>query len=926
MLSLVSATINVDLNSPADDSTSLTPKITFNASANVTGGTSLINMSLWTNETGSWSLRNSTTLKGDSFGFDGSNDYLKMDRLGIDQNLSISFWVYFDSIEAGDSLIKQRGPSAGGSCGINCDNIFDLMTNSDGTFDGYINDGDEDGNDRLEFNSGADIYNSDVNVSTGWNHISLTYNNDLKRVRVYVNASLSIEDTNPSFTPIDSSEFYNHLFIMGHNVAWQGDDPTYIDGRMDEYRLYVGKTLSASEVTTLYNLQAPPSGITTYLDFEQSSGNALDQIGSNDGEYNGNDRNLEGISSGYNSTQIFTNTYSSGDEIEWNIQACDSNGDCNFSISNHTFTIDSSAPSITINSPSPLEDYGANGINETLNITASDDNLDSCWYNYNGTNITFSCSTGTPATTNITLSNSDTDLIVYSNDTVGNLNSEVVEWDYKLFENSRTFNSTAYETSYETYSVNLTANSSLTGVKLNYNGTDYTMSNSGNIWSYSRDLPSSVIGSQDFYFKFTYAGDTINSDNDTQTVSSIFFGLCNATYSNDFLNISFKDEADLSTINATITTSTFEYYLGTGTETKTYNFINNTANYDYTFCASPTGETFNVDPYIQYTNSGYPQRIWNPDVQQYNSTVTDKTLYLLGTADGIYVTFQTINSADQTLSGVTITVEREISGSDVNISTGTTGDSGTSTFWLNPDFVHTFTFEKSGFETYTTTFAPTQDSYTVTLSGGTDSSTNLYDKGIKLYYYPTDQELFNDTAYDFAFNLTSSYWDVDSFGFSLRLANGTIVSSDSSTSTGTAALVNYDVNNQSIIYMDYYWIIEGNTTSGTTYWIVTNTNYTGWSIKTFFTDFKAYLDTEMFGIDNFGRLAIVFLILFISVGVMSFKYGLTSPLTITSMIFAIVFFFDVVVGLIPSIRGINYILTYLSGLILALVIVREARQ
>jgi len=47
---------------------------------------------------------------------------------------------------------------------------------------------------------------------------------------------------------------------------------------------------------------------------------------------------------------------------------------------------------------------------------------------------------------------------------------------------------------------------------------------------------------------------------------------------------------------------------------------------------------------------------------------------------------------------------------------------------------------------------------------------------------------------------------------------------------------------------------------------------------------------------------------------------------VTSMIFAIIFFFDVVVGLIPEIRGINYILTYLAGLTLMLAIFNEVSR
>ena len=497
---------------------------------------------------------------------------------------------------------------------------------------------------------------------------------------------------------------------------------------------------------------------------------------------------------------------------------------------------------------------------------------------------------------------------------------------YKVLENNRTHNSSTYETARESYSINLSSNASLTAVDLFYNGSYYSTTKSGDIWTYTRDVPSSAVGVQNFSYRFTYAGEYINSTNSNQTVSAIIFGLCNATITDDFLNISFKDESNASAISAAISTSSFVYYLGSGTVNKTYTLINNTENANYTFCATPTDKTFHIDPYIQYVSTSYPQRIWNPDVTNYNSTATNQVLYLLESTDGLYVTFQVVNSADQILTGALIIATREIAGVETEVGRGTTGGDGTVTLWLNPDFNHKFTFSKDGFETYETSFAPTQSSYTITMSGGGTAVTDDYTRGILIYTYPIQNELFNDTSYDFEFNVTSSFWDLDSFGFSLRLANGTIVGSDSSTVSGTAASVTYDVNNQTIIYMDYYWIIDGNTTSSSKYWVITNTEYEGWSIKTFFTDLNTYLDSGLFGIDNFGRILIIFLILFTSVGIMSYKFGLVSPMSVTSMIFAIVFFMDVVVGLIPQIRGINYIVTYIAGLILILAAFNEVSR
>jgi hypothetical protein len=57
----------------------------------------------------------------------------------------------------------------------------------------------------------------------------------------------------------------------------------------------------------------------------------------------------------------------------------------------------------------------------------------------------------------------------------------------------------------------------------------------------------------------------------------------------------------------------------------------------------------------------------------------------------------------------------------------------------------------------------------------------------------------------------------------------------------------------------------------------------------------------------------------------SYKFGLTSPLSVSTIIFAVIFFFDVTIGLIPTIRGIEHLPTYLAGLILALIVIREVQ-
>ena len=124
--------------------------------------------------------------------------------------------------------------------------------------------------------------------------------------------------------------------------------------------------------------------------------------------------------------------------------------------------------------------------------------------------------------------------------------------------------------------------------------------------------------------------------------------------------------------------------------------------------------------------------------------------------------------------------------------------------------------------------------------------------------------------------------------------------------------------------MDYFWNIDGNFTNRTTYWNVMNSANTQWSVSRFFTDFTLYLNSDMFGLDDFGRYLIIFLIIFLSIGIMSFKFGLVSPISIASIVFGVIFFFDVAVSLLPNpVGAIPNFPTFIAGLILIALIFRE---
>ena len=454
--------VSTTLNSPADNSTSLTTSIIFNATSETIEGRFLTNMSLYTNETGSWAIRNTTEIE-------------RLDNSST--QISSGTWSDIENAYDRDNDTLTSNFDENGWLGLNfTEEIVDF-------------------NLTLKFNTNTD----DVGRLDGWN-------GSWNQIQIWA----ANEDFDGNITIEDS---YSALRIFHH---------------------------------------AGPQNLQVSLFY-------VDEII---------------IKS---STQTFNRTIT--EDIIWNVETCNNESECNFATSNFTLLVDKTKPIIDIESPTGTFDVLQQDQNITLNFTATDDNLDTCWLSYNGTNTTISCTSATKVNTGFLYEIGVNNLTIYANDSLGNVNSSSTSWNTKITENSRTHNLTSYETQLESFVINLTANSSLTAVVLEYNGTDYATTQSGNTYSTSFDIPSANLGNNSVRWKLTYSGDTIFTDYSYQNISETIWTLCNATYTDNFLNISFKDEGDLTSINASIPISRFIYYLGSGTETKLFTYVNNTNNY-----------------------------------------------------------------------------------------------------------------------------------------------------------------------------------------------------------------------------------------------------------------------------------------------------------------------------------------------------------
>lgn len=347
--------------------------------------------------------------------------------------------------------------------------------------------------------------------------------------------------------------------------------------------------------------------------------------------------NQTNILTGTANTSTFTNSYPNAQSILWGIQACDSDGACGFS-ENRTVLIDTTAPSISITYPTGVLNGLVNGQSLQLNYSVSDTNLQTCWREYNGVNTTIvSC-----ANTTFTYVNGVNSIRVYANDSVGNLNYDDQTWIQGLTINSLEYNVNTYETSDETFRLNITSEISSLSISgtLWYNGTAYTStvipSGTNNYTLFnSLAMPLSTSATnRSFFFQITqYNGtgqSTINTSVYWQNAGLINLQRCNTTFSNTFINFTAYDEETLVRVRDFSFKGTINYWLGNGNSYKNLSINENYIN-ETSLCASPADKTFIINANIEYGDNNDTYLTKNYLLNNYNITnqTTNISLYML---------------------------------------------------------------------------------------------------------------------------------------------------------------------------------------------------------------------------------------------------------------------------------------------------------
>ncbi len=394
----------------------------------------------------------------------------------------------------------------------------------------------------------------------------------------------------------------------------------------------------------------------------------------------------------------------------------------------------------------------------------------------------------------------------------------------------------------------------------------------------------------------------------SENQSVLPWGLDNCTlYSTHAINFSFKDETNSSTVTSDIT-GTFIY----STDQITYKTFNLDLDQveNFSICIKPPGTTIFSSYELKYSATGYPSRRYNEN----NGVLTNATvllpLYLLQLSDGIYGRFKVVDQYQVPLDDVTISMKRTISGTERVIEQETTDSSGLATFWVDPDENHDFTFTKTGYESGEFTLRlTTSEIYTITLTSQVTDENESISIGLWYRFSPINTILNNNTNYNFSFTLNSSYNDITNC--TLRLKNGSEILSQSSSSFTTSSCgitIEYSTGNFTSILSEAIFEINHTSITVSQQYSVIYTYQGEFSLMSFFDDLS---DFAMAGFNDFTRMIIALIVIFIITVLAAQNLGFTDTEKLIPLVVMLVWFFSYVnwfylnFAPIPTIAGFD---------------------
>lgn len=322
------------------------------------------------------------------------------------------------------------------------------------------------------------------------------------------------------------------------------------------------------------------------------------------------------------------------------------------------------------------------------------------------------------------------------------------------------------------------------------------------------------------------------------------------------INFSFKDETNNTAIPADVDAS-FTYDLSDG-NSDTYD-VDLTDVYNFSLCIYPNWTQLNLDYQVFYSNEpDYLERRYYEDTV-FDDVLTQKTLYLLNSNDGIYARFRTVDNYDNILTSVTV-IMKDAETENI-IEQESTDSSGIATFWVDPNNDYIFEFTKTGYQTNSVTLRPTTtEIYTITLNQEQTTQNVTKEAGTSYRFYPVDTQLQNKTSYTFTFNLSSYQNFISGCTLSLIDNNSNTISSSSTSFNDTNCNIAITINTGSnlTILSQAEYILNGTTFSQNKKYIVYDNSVSGYSLSVLIDDLSNFSGA---GFGASGRFIVAFIII-----------------------------------------------------------------
>jgi len=656
----------------------------------------------------------------------------------------------------------------------------------------------------------------------------------LVRDRDGVNSKVYIDNSNKAISYPVAVGNYNLASDTLFGCAGNGATVCLLpsNATYDETGIW-NRSLTATEISDLYNGGTPlafsdPDTVITLnspVDYLNSS---VSMIEHNATAVAGSGRTIANISliSNQSGTFVRTNsttglsgttesykynlTYTDG-IYDWYYEACDDAGDCYYSTTNRTITVDTTYPKITINLPTSLLGYGYAGKSENLSWSIVETNIDSYWYVYNETNTTLT--NGLINSTTFTLGTSPYNITLWVNDSFGNTNSTYRNWTYTLIQTNESYPATIPEGSTGTFYINVTnAQASLTPYLI-YDGTSYlgSCSQSSNQYSCSKGLSIPTVSAdinKTFYWSFLMADTSIvNSTPHNVTVYNFAVDDC-TTNTIKIFNISMKDEANNSAINVSNLEVELDFYslsnVLIGEFNKQWSAINNVS-----ICVGNlTNANYKVNMVAGFINESYVNEFYYIDQAPLNLSVTPYNLSFMDllTADSTSFLFNYFDEDGLAVNNPIVHVWRKYIGEGIfrEVERSKQNDDGNTIVHLvEEDVIYYFQVSQNNTVIYT--------SSTYTALCDTSPCTITLEASGGYQDFATDWDLVDDGAYSLTadaivreVNLTFETATASTFNLTIYKIDSTgeyeSIGSDQSTGTSGSLNVNIPVENGNVTF------------------------------------------------------------------------------------------------------------------------------